>query len=562
MAFNSIGLGELMGRLLVTARLRRSGKFNLGATPDAVYNPPTTPTPDRRGTGSRMPGRIGFEIELGVSEAAHRPMRRRSDTMRILVLGDFSGRRNRGIETAADLADRRVLSVDLDSFDSVFRAVAPGLSLEPGGMHTSPLHLGFESLEDFHPDRLYGSLEPFRELRLSRQRLLDPATFEAEAARLIEGYAPAAGRDRTLPAAGPGAAEDQSGLLERLIGAAPVATGGGAPARRVVDDLVRTLVEPHIKPGFTRAPDPYVSALDASATELMQALMHESDFQALEAAWRGLRRIVDSVELGSQVELWIADVSKDELLEDLEICEGQLEDSAAYRLIVERSQGGIDGSPWSVLLGNFAFGADQDDIALLGHLGRLASCSGGPLLAAADPALVGCGTLDADSEPRKWAFKDAAIEERWNALRRSPLARWLGLALPRILLRLPYGRKTDGIDSFEFEELSAAARHEDYLWGNPALACGLVMARRFLDEQAEMNAAGPIEIEDLPACVRDVDGERRLLPCAEFQLPVRIGEELQRRGLIPLLSHGDRNAVRIFGLKSISQPPLALAGLA
>lgn len=508
-----------------------------------------------------MPGRISFEIELGASEGTHRPMLRRSDIMRILVLGDFSGRRNRGIETARDVADRRVLSVDLDSFDSVFRAVAPGLSLGPIGMHTSPLHLSFDSLEDFHPDRLYGSLEPFRALRLSRERLLDPATFDAEAARLMESHAQPAGPDQRLPTAAPGAAEDQLSLLERLIGAPPVATGAGAPARRVVDDLVRRLVEPHIKPGFTRAPDPYVSALDASATELMQALLHEPDFQLLEAAWRGLRRIVDSVELGNEVQLWIADVSKDELLEDLEIGEGRLEDSAAYRLIVERGQGRMDAPPWSVLLGNFAFGADHDDIALLGHMGRLASCSGGPLLAAAEPALVGCGTLDADSEPRTWACTDAAVAERWNALRRSPLARWLGLALPRILLRLPYGRKSDGIDSFNFEELSAAARHEDYLWGNPALACGLVMAQRFVDKQAEMDPAGPIDIEDLPACVRDVDGERRLLPCAEFRLPVRIGEELQRRGLIPLLSHGDRNAVRILGLKSISEPRLALAGL-
>jgi type VI secretion system protein ImpC len=129
-------------------------------------------------------------------------------------------------------------------------------------------------------------------------------------------------------------------------------------------------------------------------------------------------------------------------------------------------------------------------------------------------------------------------------------------------MRLPYGTKSDPIESFEFEETTSASDDAAYLWGNPALACGLVLASRFLDERAGVDTSGPLDLGDLPACVRDVDGERRLMPCAEVLLPTRIGEELQRRGLIAMLSHSDRNAVRILDLRSVAEPSLALAGLA
>lgn len=508
-----------------------------------------------------MPGRISFEVELAASADTAGANERRSDSMRILVLGDFSGRRNRGVESVGGLADRRVLSVDLDSFDQVFRSLEPGLVVRSISAPDAALDLSFETLDDLHPDRLYASLDAFRALRLSRERLLDPASFDAEAERLVAAGAAADDTERSSSRP-PRKTEDQARLLERLIGAPPVASREEAPVGRAVDGLVRALVKPLIKPGFTRSPEPYLAALDASTGELMRALLHDPDFQALEAAWRGLRRFVDSVELGQEVQLWVADVSKDELLGDLAASNGRLEDSAAGRLILERNPAGVDEPGWSLLIGNYVFAADEDDVELLGHLGRLAVSAGGPFLAAADPGLAGCERLSGSSEPHRWAFKNQAIEERWTALRRSPLARWLGLVLPRILLRLPYGTTTDSIESFNFEELSTAAGHESYLWGNPALACGLVLANAFLDGGSEANAAGPLEIDDLPACVRDVDGERQLVPCAEFMLPIRTADELQRRGMIPLLSHSGRNAVRIPGMRSIADPPATLAGLA
>jgi type VI secretion system protein ImpC len=321
-----------------------------------------------------------------------------------------------------------------------------------------------------------------------------------------------------------------------------------------VDGLIRRLVQPHIKSGSSRSVQPYVAALDASLTDLMRALLHDPGFQQLEAAWRGVRRLVDSLDLGAELKLYLVDVSKAELLADLDASKGNPSESAAHRLLVDAGRRGADAQPWSLLVGHYSFGANADDIALLGHLGVIASRAGGPLLAAAESSLLGCGQLSQDTEPRRWAFNDPDVERLWTALRRSPIAHWLGLALPRILSRLPYGAKTDRVESFEFEEFASVPAHEQYLWGNPALACAQVVARAFLEDGASTSVDGPMEIDDLPAHVRDQDGERQLQACAEFVLPVRVGEEMLQRGMIPMLSYGGRNAVRMLGLQSIAEP--------
>jgi len=499
-----------------------------------------------------MPGRIGFEVNLGGAGDGRRGVLRRSDEMRILVLADFSGRGNRGLESVADLAGRPIMALDLDTFDAVFRRLAPSLAPGSGVGRAAGVTIEFESLDDFHPDRLYATLEIFRALRESRARLLDPATFEQEASRLMESPPPSPGTTDAGPATEPARKEDPAELLQRLIGAPAQSATRPASTQGVVDSLIRRLVQPHITPGSGRSAEPYVAALDASLTELMNVLLHEADFQRLEATWRGVRRLVDSLDLGDELRLNLVDVSKAELLADLDASKGDPSASAAHRLLVDASRRGADEQPWSLLVGDYSFGANADDIALLGHLGLIASRAGGPLLAAAEPSLLGCECLGEDAEPRHWAFADANVEKKWTELRSSPIGRWVNLALPRMLVRLPYGAKSDPVESFAFEELGVLVNHEDYLWGNPALACTEVIARAFLEERPGMSLEGPLEIDGLPAHVRDQDGERRLQPCAEFALPIRVGEEIVRRGMIPLLSFGNRNAVRVMGIRSIS----------
>ncbi len=211
-----------------------------------------------------------------------------------------------------------------------------------------------------------------------------------------------------------------------------------------------------------RGPDPslgtYLSAIDAAATALMRRVLHDPSVQALEARWRGVRRLVETLELGDSLELRILDVGKDELVADLTAAEGQLESTGLYRAIAARGGDAAGDLDTTLLVGEYTFGATGDDLELLAHLGNLAQRLGAPLVAAGDATLLGATSLDANSEPKEWVIADARIAERWSALRHSAIAPWIGLAMPRVLLRLPYGAKTDAIDGFAFEELAGTKR--------------------------------------------------------------------------------------------------------
>jgi type VI secretion system protein ImpC len=502
---------------------------------------------------------VSFEVVLG---AARGPMHRtplRDGAMRVLVLGDFTGRGNRGAVSASDLGERPVLPLDLDAFDATFRRLAPSLVLGAEAPNGESWTIRFEGLEDFHPDHLYAKLGPLRALRESRSRLLDPASFEREAASLVLGPAAGASEGSGTHDVDPLTPEREPDLLQRLIGGAPGNTARPTTAGGI-DALIRRLVEPHVTTVSSRSPKPYLDALDASLGELMRAVLHHRDVQALESNWRGVRRFVDGVELGESVTLHVADVAKQELLEDLAACGGTPSASALGSLLAAAGQRGADAAPWSLIVGLFDFGATDEDLSLLAHLGAIVAQAGAPLLAAARPDLVGCRRIDAETDPREWRHDDPESARRWQDLRRSPVARWLGLALPRILLRQPYGAKSDPVEAFGFEELAAGADHEAYLWGNPGLACAQGIAAAHVEAGAEAATGGPFDISDLPLCLEDEHGERRLKPCAEYPLSVGVGEELLRRGAIPLLSYGNRNAARILAVRSIADPPAALAG--
>jgi len=148
----------------------------------------------------------------------------------------------------------------------------------------------------------------------------------------------------------------------------------------------------------------------------------------------------------------------------------------------------------------------------------------------------------------------------WAELRRQPEAEAVGLALPRFLLRLPYGKKTSPLESFDFEEFPELPVHEDYLWGNPAFAVALLLAQSFLDAGWEMRAGSATEVDKLPLHVYRRDAQPESKPCAEVLLTEDAAERIVEEGLIPMVSFKDGDLVRVVRFQSIAEPPRALAG--
>ncbi len=245
----------------------------------------------------------------------------------------------------------------------------------------------------------------------------------------------------------------------------------------------------------------------------------------------------------------------------MEAAGGELSNSALYRKLVEQGVETPGGQPWSLIVAGYGFRAEVADLKLLAALGAIAAQAGGAVLAAAEPAVLGCRTLAETPDPGGWQDLEPEAQEAWRALRRAPVAASIGLALPHVLLRLPYGRRSDPIETFAFEELSGTEDHERFLWGNPAFACALLIAQAFQDEGWDLCPGNRLDLGDLPAhSYIDADGEARLTPCAEVLLSQRAAEAVLARGVMPLMSHRNLNAVRLLRLQSIADPPTALAG--
>ena len=454
--------------------------------------------------------------------------------MRVLVLGDLSGRSNRRAEDATDLGTRAVHKLDLDRFDAVLSTLRPSLHLSFAGDETAlGPKLQFGSLDDFHPDRL-----------LQQLNLLDSAQRQG-----------APGTSNSVPAT-----TRPESLLEGLMGGAVSTVAKAAPrASTIVDDLIRRTIQSQPQTQGDRSPAPYAAAAESSMAQALRSVLHHRDVQALESAWRGLRRFVEDVDMDEgEVDLFVMDATQAELLADAAAHAGDVSASGLHQALKRGSA--IDDVPWSLLIGHFSINADSLDLALLAHMGSIAAQLRAPLLASADPSLAGASSVAELARPARWSIEDD-MAKLWMQLRRSPVAPWIGLTLPRLLLRQPYGAKSDPIEAFAFEERATPHAQDGYLWGSSALACGQAIAQSFIEHDSRCALRGAFDVGDLPAVVCEQDGERTLLPCAELLLQTETGEKLSDAGFIPLLSYANRNAVRVMGLQSIAEPTRRLAGL-
>ena len=503
-----------------------------------------------------MPGRMEFQFEL--PRSASRPHRRDSDTpLRVLVMADFSGRSRRESPSALlELSSRPLLAANADNLDAVMARLAPKLRLTlNGGAGGAALTIGFAQLDDFHPDALYQRLELFQSLRRSRARLLNPASF----AQAVAELSPAPPQEPAKPESA--ATEDDAALLERLLGKTseppstrPVTDVGTA----AINTLLQAVVQPHIVRTDPRQ-EVWIEAVDAAIGEQLRAILHQPAFQALEATWRGVRDLVANLD-SDLLRVDLLDVTKQELLADLRTAGGQPRATSLYTLLIDREVQLPDSQPWSLLVGDYAFGATPDDIALLAALGSVAAHAGGPFLAAADPNALGCASAAELADPTQWTPLPAAAEQHWQALRQTEVAPWLGLALPRVLLRLPYGQKTEPVEQLEFEEMPLGRDPDAYLWGNPAFACARLIAAAFAENGWDFSPGDVLELDDLPAHVYGEAEERRMQPGTEVLLGERAMQALLTRGIMPLLGHRQRNVVRLARFQSLADPPAALAG--
>lgn len=491
---------------------------------------------------SKRPPSGAVDVRLGSSaEAAREPMDPDAP-FRLLVLGDFSG------GARGPLAARSPRAVDRDVLEEELARLGAAIEVPlPGGRAA---RIEPRTLDDLHPDRLLVSVGALAAWAGTRKRLEDPRTFE-EAAREVQAVAgpPPAKKDEPAPAA---AADDVVGDL--LAGAARRAK---APDKAFEDEL-REIVRPHLAPAEDADLPRLKEAVDEVRAALLRAILRDPRFRSLERAWRTLDLLVSRVDDGS-VRVFFLDAPKDALVEDLRSA-ASLPGTSLYRRLVTETVETPGAEPWGAILGLYEFGPTLADAALLARLAKLARAAGAPFLAGARADLVGCASLAATPDPAAWRAPEGEGALVFEELRALPEAAWVALALPRVMLRLPYGAKTDPIDSFGFEEMPDAPEHEAYLWGNGALASALVLAGAFERGGWDLVPESAAEIRDLPSHVFRDGPETRVTPPSEVVLTVRAAEKLLEAGLVPVLSLKGQDVVRVARLQSIASPLKALAG--
>ena len=495
-----------------------------------------------------------FQVELDVNagdRGVHlrheaRQERAGTDTFRIAIVGDFSGRGDdeAQIDIGPALAARRPVRVDRDSLDDAIAHFRPRCRWSvPDG---EPIEASFTSLEDFHPDRLLDQITPLH------------ATRDANARR-------AAGASVTDKEQAGRTAVTPSDLLESILGDTPLPPGGPSlakpPAARdakgpedtTLTELVRRAVTPHLVDTSTAPGSQALAGEDSIVAERLRALLHAPSFQRLEALWRGVDFLTRRLETDERLQIHLIDLSRDELSAGLAADRGA---SALYRLLVDDAVGQPGGSPWSLLIGCYTFGYRSPDFDTLRRMASLARAAGAPFIAAAHPLLAGSPSFADTPDPEDWSDD---VPREWSELRASADAAFVGLVLPRFLLRVPYGERTVPCERLRFEETpgDGLAEHDTYLWGNGAHAAALVLGQALSHDSALGRPSSVIR--GLPLHVARRDGEAVAKPCTELSLSERDAARLLGRGLMPLLWVRDSDAMVLPRMQSIAMPAVPLA---
>lgn len=416
------------------------------------------------------------------------------------------------------------------------------LHLPPDDAGNPEVNLRFQQLDAFHPDRLIDEVEPLGRFARLRTGLLNPATAdqaENELGGLVESGAPSPGPAPVPPA------ESNEGVLTRLLGQSAgeaYATSSGG----IVDRFIRQVVGPNVS-GAPPRHHGSIARVEAELSARLRALLHRPEFQALEATWRGLDFLVRNVT--EKIKLYVIDCSRAELAAAVTAGAEDQAKRAIYRQLEKVRPG--------VILGLYTFG--PPDHAVLAGITALTRACQSAFVAGASPQLVGCSSFAGQPDPDDWTSGPPDETEKFAALRRRPDAACLGLAAPRFLLRQPYGKSSDPIESFPFEEMPANPGHESYLWGNPALLCGYLLATAAAEEALEADHEEGGEVGGLPLHTFTSDGETHVKPCAEAWLNDRAAEAILSHGIMPVMSIRGRDAVQVLTLQSLSDPPAPLA---
>lgn len=303
-----------------------------------------------------------------------------------------------------------------------------------------------------------------------------------------------------------------------------------------------------------------IAQIDHLVSLQLNEVMHHPSFQKLEGSWRGLKYLLDSSETSTQLKIRVINVTKKELLKDLQRA-AEFDQSAIFKKVYEDEYGVFGGEPFGALIGDYEFTKHPEDIELLEKMSHVAAAAHAPFLTAAGPQLMNMENFADIGQVRDIAkIYDSTEFAKWKSFRDSEDSRYVGLAMPHILMRLPYGRDTKPVEGFDFEEHVDGTDHGKYLWGNAAYALGARLTNAFALYgwcAAIRGVEGGGLVEGLPAhTFRTDEGDVALKCPTEVAITDRREKELADNGFIPLVHCKGTDYAAFFSVQSAQKPKL------
>jgi type VI secretion system protein ImpC len=299
-----------------------------------------------------------------------------------------------------------------------------------------------------------------------------------------------------------------------------------------------------------------IREIDELLTAQINAILHNEAFQKLEASCRGLRYLVFNSETGTKLKLRLFNATMAELRKDFDKAV-EFDQTALFKKVYEEEYGTYGGHPFSCLIGDYYFSPNAPDMKLLEGLANVAAAAHAPFIGAAAPTLFDMESFTEMAAPRDLSkIFESADYVRWRSFRESEDSRYASLALPHVLMRLPYGATTEPVEGFDYEEDTAFQHtlgrdHSKYLWGNAAYALGQRITTAFSQHgwtAAIRGVEGGGKVEGLPAHVFTTDEGDRATKCpTEVAITDRREKELNDLGFISLVHCKNTDYAAFFG---------------
>lgn len=337
-------------------------------------------------------------------------------------------------------------------------------------------------------------------------------------------------------------------------------------AKSAVNQAVSTLAEQALKNSLIVSNDAYqtieamIAEIDRKLSEQINAIIHHKDFQTLEGSWRGLHHLVTNTETDHLLKIKFMPISKKEVSRNIKKYKGVAWDqSPLFKRIYEEEYGQFGGEPFGCLVGDYYFDHSAPDIEILQGMQKIAAASHCPFIAGASPELMQMESWQELTNPRDLTkiFQNTEYDS-WRSLRESDDSRYIGLVMPRFLSRLPYGAKTNPVDEFDFEEDTAGANHNKYVWSNAAYAMAVNINRSF-KQYGWCTAIRGVEsgglVENLPYHTFPTDDGGVDVKCpTEIAISDRREAELANLGFMPLVHRKNSNVAAFIGAQSLHKP--------